>query len=218
MKHPVTISKIVVVAGLRNFESKASLISTNLSLFRQILRFGGTPFRVVAYWNKIATTMRQLSACRKHTGPSNERALAIINKLWLNEASLADFIDLYYGIMDELMLLHKFKVWNHSGMYNWVAKHEALSWYYDIMLGWKKNWCSLQDLNRAQLELEIQEQVKRRALALSSKLQAKNTSPIKQQLLQDLHAGQANNDQASSRLREIERERRVIILDLIRLS
>ncbi|CUS20478.1 LAQU0S01e07492g1_1 [Lachancea quebecensis] len=219
LRHPATIAKIMVVAGLRNFEAKASLVSSNLSLFRQILRFGGTPFRVAALWSKINLTTRQIAAAHaKPISTPDSHILAVINKLWLNEASLADFIDLYYGVMDELMLLHKFKVWHHPGMYTWVAKHESLSWYYDIMLGLKKNWCALQQLNHTQLELSIQEQVKKRALELSSRLQGKTASPIKQQLLQDLQTGQEHKDQFSERLRDIERQRKVIILDLVRLS
>ncbi|SCV05730.1 LANO_0H13916g1_1 [Lachancea nothofagi CBS 11611] len=221
LKHPITIIKIITVAGLRNFEAKASLVGTSLSLFRQILRFGGTPFRVANLCHKIGTTMHQISRSKQVSvvSPnSSTHALSVVNKLWFNEATLSELIDFYYGVMDELMLLHKFKLWNHAGMYQWVAKHEALSWYYDIMLGLKKNWVSLQELNRAQLELEIQIQVKKRALELSSKLHGKAASPIKQQLLMDLHAGNNGNSQVLLRIQEIERERKVVMLDLMRLS
>ncbi|SCU82906.1 LADA_0C08614g1_1 [Lachancea dasiensis] len=223
LKHPITILKIITVAGLRNFEARASLISTNLSLFRQIMRFGGTPFRLVSLCQKIGITMQKITAGKQTSinivgsQSSNGHSLSVINKLWLNEGSLADFIDLYYGIMDELMLLHKFKVWHHEGTYQWVAKHECLSWYYDIILGLKKNWVSLQDLNKAQLELEIQIQVKKRALELSSRLHGKAASPIKQQLLQDLHNGSSNSSHTLDRIREIEQQRKTVILDLIRL-
>ncbi|SCV03779.1 LAME_0H13146g1_1 [Lachancea meyersii CBS 8951] len=223
LKHPVTIFKIVTVACLRNFESRASIISTSLSLFRQILRFGGTPFRVVAMCQKISSTLHQISASKQSnllqkSAPTSSHALAVVNKVWLNESSLADFIDLYYGIMDELALLHKFKLWNHATLFQWVSKHEALSWYYDIMLGLKNNWVALQDLNRAQLELEIQIQVKKRALELSSRLQDRAASPIKQQLLQDLQASNNGNTIVLERIHELERERKTVMLDLVRLS
>lgn len=214
LRHPVTIAKILTVAMLRNFESKATLVSTNLSLFRQILRFGGTPFRVAALWKKLLLTTQQLSSQKG----DDISALATMNKIWLNEASLGDFIDLYYGIMDELMLMHKFKLWSHTGVHKWVAKHEALSWYYDILLGLKKNWCTLQNLKHAQLELEIQAQVKRRALEISSRLHGRGTSPIKRQLLQDLHVENSTDSELAERLASLQREKTVVYCDLVRLS
>ncbi|SCU89403.1 LAFA_0E17744g1_1 [Lachancea sp. 'fantastica'] len=223
LKHPITIIKILTVACLQNFESRASLISTSLSLFRQILRFGGTPFRVASMGQKLGSTVQQIATAKQlsssqSTISTSSIAVAVINKNWVNESSLADFIDLYYGIMDELALLHKFKVWNHAALFRWVSKHEALSWYYDIMLGLKKNWVSLQDLNRAQLELEIQLQVKKRALELSTRLHDRAASPIKQQLLQDLHASGTGNSSTLERIQELESQRKTVILDLVRLT
>ncbi|CEP64114.1 uncharacterized protein LALA0_S10e02586g [Lachancea lanzarotensis] len=222
-KHPITIVKILTVACLQNFESRASLISTSLSLFRQILRFGGTPFRVASMGQKIGSTVQQITTAKELSLSQSRRstssiAVAVINKVWVNESSLTDFLDLYYGIMDELALLHKFKVWNHAAFFRWVSKHEALSWYYDIMLGLKKNWVSLRDLNRTQLELEIQIQVKERALELSTRLHDRAASPIKQQLLQDLHASSTGNAPTLERIQELERQRKTIILDLVRLT
>ncbi|SCU85014.1 LAMI_0C09802g1_1 [Lachancea mirantina] len=214
VRHPVTILKIVVVAAFRNFESRALLVSTSLSMFRQILRFGGTPFRLAKLWSKIARTTEALA----HKAQSGNTAVTAIAKIWGSEQSLGDFIDLYYGIMDELMLLHKFKLWSHAGFYSWVAKHEALSWYYDIMLGLKKNWCALQLLNQSQLELQIQLQVKARALQLSSKLRGSTNSPIKQQLLQDLQADHATDTSIQQELDSIQRQKGILYLDLIRLS
>lgn len=213
LKHPLTISKILLVALSQNFENKATIISTNLSVFRQILRFGGTPFRVRSMCNKLSSTVRDVSKA----GDSVTK-LNAINKLWLNEGSLGDFIDLYYGIMDELVLLHKFKVWSHAPFYSWVSKHEALSWYYDILLGLKKAWSTLQQIKQRQLELEIQLQVKKRAVELSSKIQGRGASPIKQQLLQDLQQENSTKISTTEQLQELQHEKNILYLDIIRLS
>lgn len=205
IRHPVTISKILLVAIFQNFESKAEFVSQQLSTYRYILRFGGTPFRVIKMFNKLQQT---------------ELDRAKLEKLWFNESSLRDFLDLYYGVCDEMVLLHKLKVWSHPGLYTWFSRHEALSWQYDIMLSLKNAWLQLDKIRRKIVELNIQQRVRAKALKLSENLQGNPgyTSPIRRQLLSDLNNGNGNDLDILQQIERLKQERKIAYLDIIRLT
>lgn len=208
LKHPVTVSKILLVAIFENFESKANFVGQQLSTYRYILRFGGTPFRLLKMLQKMRET---------------EWDSVKLQKIWFNEASLRDFLDLYYGVCDEMVLLHKLKVWSHDGLYSWFSRHEVLSWQYDIVLSWKDNWIKLHTIQRKIVELNIQLQVRAKALKLSTNLQRNPgyTSPIRKQLLNDLNSGtdwNGNDSEIKEKINQLKREKFITYLDLIRLT
>lgn len=205
LKHPITITKVLLVAVFQNFESKTNFVSQQLSTYRYILRFGDTPFRIFKLLGKIRKT--DLSA-------------AGIQESWCNESSLVDLIDFYYGICDEMVLLNKLKVWSNAKLYNWFSRHESISWQYSIVLGLKNNWMQLQTLQKRQMELEIQMQVRDRAMKFSSNLKGSSglTSPIRRQLLNDLNNGSGNDLEIAQKLHGLKHEKTVTYLDLTRLS
>lgn len=205
IRHPVTISKILLVAIFENFESKANFVSQQLSTYRYILRFGGTPFRIVKMLQKVQQT---------------EFDRVKLQEIWFNESSLRDFLDIYYGICDEMVLLHKLKVWSHPGLFNWFSRHEVLSWQYDIVLSLKDNWMKLETIQKKIIELNIQSQVRSKALKLSANLQGSPgyTSPIRRQLLNDLNSGNGNELDIQQRIEQLKQERKITYLDLTRLT
>ncbi|CCK72218.1 uncharacterized protein KNAG_0J01370 [Huiozyma naganishii CBS 8797] len=116
--------------------SRANFASRQLGNFRYVIRCGGTPFRVIKLAQKL--------------GGVN---LGNYKKKLLNETTLQDVIDLYYGIFDELDTLHRLKIWKNEKLFKIVSDHECISWESDIMLGLKKNWAQLQTNWEAQQQL-----------------------------------------------------------------
>lgn len=82
LRHPITVIKVLLLSLLRNFDKKIDFISQQLSTFRYILRFGGTPFRVCSFLGKFNKT-------RKCNFQIDQ-----IKKIWFNEASLREFFGL----------------------------------------------------------------------------------------------------------------------------
>ncbi|CAI4054364.1 hypothetical protein SUVZ_16G1750 [Saccharomyces uvarum] len=211
LRHPITVVKVVLLSLLKNFDRKIDFISQQLSTFRYILRFGGTPFRLFSLLGKFNRTRQ----CNFQVDQ--------IKKIWFNEASLREFLDLYYGIFDELDLLYKLKIWSNKSFYSFVSRQESLSWQYDILLSLKDNWLSLQNLQRKQLELEVQLKVQNNALLLSPIVMHKarddaSQSPIRKQLLSDLNADNKSELLIRKQLKAIKDEKTLLYLDITRLS
>ncbi|EJS41434.1 pex25p [Saccharomyces arboricola H-6] len=212
LRHPVTVIKVLVLSILKNFDKKIDFISQQLSTFRYILRFGGTPFRLFSLLGKFNKT-------RKCNFQIDQ-----IKQIWFNETSLREFLDLYYGIFDELDLLYKFKIWSNKSFYSFVSRQESLAWQYDILLSLKDNWLNLQRLQRRQLELEVQLKVQNDALLLSPILmhQAQNDdaaqSPIRKQLLHDLNVDNKPELLIRKQLRAVKDEKTLVYLDITRLT
>ena len=211
LRHPITIAKIWVVAMSRNFEIKASYLSQQLSTYRYILRFGSSPFQVLNIWKKLAQTYKEgLTA-------------SCIHKLWFNEDSIREVINLHNTVCDELVLLYKLKVWDHKDFYNWLEKQEAISWEADILFSLKNKLIELQERKQKRYEMLIDLRARRQALELSKSLHRsrENMSPIHNQLLHEFD----NSDdwrrtelEISSQLEEYRHGISMIYLDIIRLS
>ena len=60
--------------------------------------------------------------------------------------------------------------------------------------------------------------MKRRAVELSSKIQGRGASPIKQQLLQDLQQENSTKISTTEQLQELQHEKNILYLDITRLS
>ncbi|QEU62061.1 Pex25/Pex27 [Kluyveromyces lactis] len=220
LRNPRLSGKLFLSSSSKLFLEKGALVSSQLGFYRQIMRCGGTPFRLHHWYQKL---IRTFHASQKS---SNLHSKGLVwYKNWWNEESLSEFIDLYYGIMDELMLLYKLKLWSNKSMYGWVSKHEALSWYYDIILGLKKNWEKLQSIKQQEFELKIQYQVRQRALELSSKLNAtpsvdstKNTALIKQTIFESFKQDNLDLElEVVQKLKNYQYEKRIVKFDLTRL-
>lgn len=220
LRNPRAFLRLANMKSLRLFMERGALVSSQLGFYRQILRCGGTPFRLFNWYNKLMKTIQE-----SQSYPSFHSKGSVWSKHWLNENTLSEFIDIYYGIMDELMLLYKLKLWSNKSMYSWVSKHEALSWYYDILLGLKKNWVKLQSIEQKEFELKIQYQVRQRALELSSKLNAtpsievdKSLSKVKETMIQSFKQDNLDLEREMiSKLKEFAFDKRIVKLDLSRL-
>ncbi|AET40950.1 Pex25p Ecym_7098 [Eremothecium cymbalariae DBVPG len=217
IRHPVTVVKLFLISTSKQFEKNSLVVCDTIATFRQVLRFGGTPFLLRTFYLKCKDTYLQIKKA-----PSREpyTVLRTINKIWSNESTLTDFLWLYFGIMDELSLTHKLGLWANKPLYEFVTRHEVLSWHYDIMLSLKKSWLQLQKLNAHKLDLEIQWKVRQRAWDMSQKLNSgRQFSQIKRQLLKDLQLNYPTTDTSlTSELEKINQDRHILYLDLVRLS
>lgn len=221
VKDPRMFLQVFVGRVSKLFNEKGILVSNQLGFYRQIMRCGGTPFRLYNWYNKILRTLKDASS-----SPSLLTKSLVWMNIWFTEQSLGEFIDLYYGVMDELMLLYKLKLWSNKSMHKWVGKHEALSWYYDILLGLKKNWVKLQVINQREFELKIQCQVRQRALELSAKLNSTVQRPqpesysdsIKENLFECFKQDNIDlQNELIAKLKEFAYEKKIVKLDLSRL-
>ncbi|CCD25069.1 Pex25p NDAI_0E02520 [Naumovozyma dairenensis CBS 421] len=218
--HPVKFVRLFTLSFLQNLNHNVSFITSQLSIFRYMIRFGSSPFKLLTFVKKLRSTTKATN-------------LNDIEKLWLNEKSLQDSIDLYYTIFDELDLLYKLKIWNpQERTYSWVTKHETIAWQYDILLSWKQNWFKLKDIQRKILELQIQLKIRNDTMLASnyfnnnnnSNDNTDNTSPLRKQLISEIQQNGNNNDLSSleieldNQLVNLNHEKRIVYLDLTRLS
>ncbi|KAH3902258.1 uncharacterized protein SCODWIG_02043 [Saccharomycodes ludwigii] len=207
-KFPIINKFISKNRHLLNLPNSSKLITNlqwmanNLGTFRQILRFGSSPFTLFKIINKFGFN----GSCKKP-----------IKLYELKQEDLADFIDLYYSIMDELLLLNKLRLWDNKknpAFYKFVSKNEAISWYYDIILSLFNNLDKYSMLKERKLELQIK---------IDVKLKTINNlilpSPIKQQILNEISSSTSGKcSDLTSELDEINYQLKLCKCDLIRLS
>ncbi|CCH44520.1 Peroxisomal membrane protein PEX25 [Wickerhamomyces ciferrii] len=209
-KTPITYGKLLIFLNSTILEKKIFEVTKNISIFRQILRFGGTSYRIREFFNKFNTFIK---------APSINQ----FQSIYLNEGALGDFIDLYYGICDEIVLLYKLGVFTNPNFKSFISKHEAYSWYADIMLGIKKNYVKLNENKNKQLKLSIQHQVKQKAQLLSRKLieNINGNSPMKSQILREFNnksPSSPNSNTLNQELATLKHEEYILQLDIVRLS
>lgn len=204
---PIKYLKLLMFLNSTMWEKKIFEVTKNISIFRQTLRFGGTPYRIRSFLSKINKFVKLPNFTNFQT-------------IWFNEESLGDFIDLYYGICDEIILLYKLNVFTNQNFKSFVSKHEAYSWYLDIMLGLKRNYVKLQENRNKQLQLNIQYQVKQKASLLSKRLiENIGNSPIKSQILREFNnKSPINQSSLDLEISSLKHEEKIIMTDLIRLS
>lgn len=198
-----------LAALIPKFESKTVYASTTLSTYRYILRFGYTPFALSKLLSKLRATLIEPSKA---------------TKIWNNEESLGQVVDLYYGVFDELDTLYRLKVWQNPSLYDTVVKHECWAWQIYIVLGLKNDWLKLQDLRSQITKLEVKRRVSNHAVQLSANLQGQGPRPdslVRQQLLKDLN----KNNESLKRERETDRQiaelrhlKLITYLDIARLT
>lgn len=210
IRHPLTIIKVWIVAMSRSFEAKASYVSQQMSTYRYALRFGSSPFQVLEMWRKLVQTY------------NSGLTVSTIQKFWFNEGSLRDVINLWNTICDELVLLHKIKVWDHGPFYQFLERQEAITWEADILFSLKNKFLELEEVKKKQYELSIDLRARKQALNLSRSLHGSNgtLSPIQTQLLHDLRSDVQWNETELHIKRQLEdyrHETNQIHLDISRL-
>ena len=175
-------------------------LSVNIGIYRQCLRFGWSVFNL----EKIVARLRELVTV-------NAKSSDTISKppiKPLNEDDLVLFVEVYYNVVDELLLLRKLKVWDNPILYKKLAKHEALSWYYDIILSFKANLIKYHKIKTHILEMNIKLELKERCLQ-----NLELNSSLKNQMLQDIGSTVEIEDEIA----ELGKDLKLVKLDLFRL-
>lgn len=187
----------ILLVLCKEFQDRSTGVVAGLSLYRQLLRFGKTPFRVQGLYGKLKSSSL---------------------KVWQTEESLGDVIDLYYGVCDEILLLFKMGALRSGKLRQLAGKHEMYSWYYDIILGLKQTYCKLKEVERREMAIKIRLQVKQRAkkFLLESPL-----SPAQSPSASQIHSPSLSSSGQLSplpkELIDIGEERRLLRIDLMRL-
>lgn len=131
-----------------------------LGLYRQLLRFGKTPFRV----RSLAATVRANMYIEPRSG-----AWRVSERLW-SGATLGEATALYYAVNDELLLLHKLGVLTNKRWHRIAVRHVDYAWYCELWLALYNTYAALRRLAQQEMDVRIQIQVKRRARTLLKQL------------------------------------------------
>lgn len=162
---PILILKNILVRGINNFQEKSSYVCDELSTFRYILRFGGSPSRLILFKDKIYRTMNYF---QNYSTTTKENTLQFIKKEWLNEKSISEFASLYFGIFDELLLLNRLHVWSNKTIYNFVSRQSTIAAEIDLLLALKSLFLEYHDIDNKEGELKAQVHVRGTVLKLAS--------------------------------------------------
>lgn len=204
---PVKYLKLLLFLNSTALEKKITILTSNISLFRFALRFGGTPYRIKIIFTRINAFLKSPTIDHFQT-------------VFLNEGFLSEFINFYYGIMDELLLLCKLGVLRNKSLRSFVGRHVDLAWYYDIILNLKQNYAALHENKSKQIQLNIQHQVRQRASQLSKRLvDSIGSSPLRSQILKEFNNKSPSGYQSSIdlELQELKHQEKMIKLDLFKL-
>lgn len=160
IKHPLDFFRIVIILFCSLFTQKFTGVVSGLSMYRQFLRFGKTPFRLRDFYHKFSDAI------------SNNN----LDQAVFNRKTLGELIGLYYGVNDESLLLFKLKFLTSKPLYDFVSKHESLAWYYDSILGLITTYENINKFNQQEIDMKIQIQVKNRAKILTRQILGNKSS------------------------------------------
>lgn len=205
-KTPIKYIKLLIFLNSTNFEKKITILTKNISFFRYALRFGGTPYRLNLMLNKLFNFYKVPT-------------IDSFKEIFLNETFLSDFINFYYGIVDELVLICDLGVINHKPLRKFAGRHIDLAWFYEILLSLKQNYVKFNENKSKQLQLNIQYEVRKKASQLSKKLISNiNSSPLRQEILKEFNPKNSISNLQLVELKELKHQEDIIKLDLFRLS
>lgn len=157
LKHPQDFMRIIAILACSVFNSKLEGMVKGLSMYRQFLRFGKTPFRVRNLYNKLSLAV-------------DRKTYSVDVAKIANKATLGEIFSLYYGVNDESLLLFKLNFFSNKTFHAFAGRHESLGWYYETLLALYNAYSRLQQLQDEEMQLQIQIQVKKRARAMSKQL------------------------------------------------
>lgn len=160
VQHPQEFTKIVVILTCSIFSLRFKAWVPALGTYRQLLRFGKSPFRLRALFKKL----------REATYHDPVTKSWKINDMFFNNNTLGEVISLYYSLNDEALLLYKLKFLRNPTLRKFVGKHESYAWYLDSWLALYNAWNNLNRLSQKEMDVKIQIQVKKKARAISKQL------------------------------------------------
>lgn len=170
LHHPQNFIRIIVILVCSIFRSRFAGLVGGLSLFRQFLRFGQSPFKIFRLSNKIRS---RTSVSSKSKDSFND--IANLSDVVSREV-LGDVLSLYYSVFDEAGLLFKMKFFRNKPFHKVVQRHESLAWYYETLLGIYNSYERVQKLTQEEMDIKIQIQVKNKSRLLSKQLLGVNST------------------------------------------
>ncbi|ABN65406.2 predicted protein, partial [Scheffersomyces stipitis CBS 6054] len=159
LKHPSDFIRIIVILVCSLFRERFAGMVSGLSMYRQFLRFGKTPFRIRGLANKLSSNI---------TYKNNDVKINYPNIM--NRKTLGEVFSLYYGINDESLLLYKLKFLSNESYHKFVSRHESFGWYSETWLALYNAYENLQNLTQQEMDVKISIQVKSKAKLLSKQL------------------------------------------------
>lgn len=170
LKDPRTFGRVLVIMACLLLSSRLAGLVPALGLFRQLLRFGKTPFRLNILLRRVLE------------GKTNWQDSV------LTKATLSDAISLYYNVNDDSMLLYKLKFLKNETWRKIASRHESYAWYCDSWLALYNAYSRLQDLSQQEMDTQIHIQVKRRSRTLSRQILGGNSLLSSDEDVNDTHA------------------------------
>lgn len=138
---------------IKNLIRQLSYVSTQLSTYRYILRFGNSPFLIIKFIERCKILFKG------NFTSWSDRITHLGLKLF-NESSFKELLNIYFSICDEVMLLNRFRIWSHPKLERIISRHEVISWQIDIFLNLKDNMLELETLKRNSLECNIEKNLR----------------------------------------------------------
>lgn len=160
IRNPRGFGRVLVYVICSAFSARFAPLVPALGTFRQILRFGKSPFRVRSLLNSIKANLKY---------DSKNRLWRVLPQLF-SQLNLSNGVLLWYNVSDELTLLYKLGFLKHDKWQSWAARHEAYAWYCELWLALYTAYTSLSKLAQQEMDARILIQVKKRARALSRQL------------------------------------------------
>ncbi|KAG7660812.1 PEX25 [[Candida] subhashii] len=160
IKHPQDFIKIVAILFCSIFEQKFNGVITGLSMYRQLLRFGKTPFKIRELLNKLSNNISITS----------KQGLTINKSKLFNKSTLGNVFSIYYGINDESLLLYKLGVLSNKSYKKFASRHESFGWYCETWLAMYNAVDKLNILSQQEMDIKISIQVRNKAKILSRQL------------------------------------------------
>lgn len=157
IKNPRAFAKVLVILICSVFTSRVSGFVPALGLYRQLLRFGKSPFRTHGLLEKVG----------KHTYKDVKANTWKIRPSFFSKATLGECILLYYNINDDIGMLYKVKFLRNRLLQRFAGRHEAYAWYCDSWFALYNAYSNLQKYTQQELDTRISIQVKQRLRTLS---------------------------------------------------
>lgn len=151
LKHPQDFFRIIVILVCSIFKLRVAGMINGLSMYRQFLRFGKTPFRIHDLVKKVQENVHSKT----------------INKQLFSRSTLSQVASLYYGINDESILLYKLNVLTNPWYKSIVSRHESYAWYLETWIALYNAYEKLGKLSEERINLQIQIHVKAKAKAMA---------------------------------------------------
>ncbi|GME81508.1 unnamed protein product [Ambrosiozyma monospora] len=156
---------------LSQFESRFAGLVSCLSIYRQMLRAGTIPFRLINLFKKLQSTISVLTNSKITTLAKSQ----LLKKQWWNIGTLDFAASLYYAWFDESLLMFKFGVLDKVNFANYYQKsvfHESFSWYLCILIELKQKIDKLRIVKAKEQSVLLGHEVKHKAKKLAAGLKS----------------------------------------------